>query len=687
MKRISIFKIIKVTGALRKAGKSHYRSIDSTRNSYILAVIFLLTSVTICAQKPKIFEIKSPDGSIALKVEAGPELMWSVLAEGQQIIMPSPVSLVLGNGEVLGKNIRIGSAKTTNVNNSFNAINYHRSEIEDIYNQLVITCRTGYGIIFRVYDDAVAYRFFIDRKGEIIIKNEEVNFNFTGDQNAFIPIQWDYRDGKIFNSSFEALYREIKISDFPKDSLAFLPILVEADRGRKVVKLEADLEDYPGMYLDLNSTGKGFKGVYAPYPLETYIRGLNIIPSKRAGYIARTTGPRNYPWRIVVISKNDKDLLDCDIVQKLASPNRLTDISWIKPGQVSWDWWNDLNISHVDFRAGKNTDTYKYYIDFASENSIPYIILDAGWNVQGDLSKARPGIDLGDLVSYGNKKNVGLILWASWQDVLNQKDKVFPFYSKAGIKGMKIDFIDRDDQVAVASLYEIAEQAAENRLLVDYHGVFKPTGLQRTYPNVVGNEGVKGMENVKWANENVPRYDVSLPFIRALAGPMDYTPGAMRNSNQANFRAINSMPMSKGTRVHQLAMYIVFEVPLQMLSDNPTIYMKEQECTDFIVKVPTTFDETVPLDGKVGEFAAIARKKGDTWYAGAMTDWTPRDIIIDLSFLENGNYRAEIFSDGINADRDATDYKKEIMNIKKGDKLNVKLMSGGGWAARFEKQP
>jgi alpha-glucosidase len=676
--------------SLKPAGcLNHFKQTASSRNRFRFCwfIILLILPVSVTAQKPRLYEVTSPGGSVVLAVEAGHRLLWSVQVKGDPIIAPSSISLTTEDGEVLGLDARISSARRTSVDTRFDAINYHRAVVKDVCNELVLGCRNGYGVIFRVYDDAVAYRFFIDRKGEIIIKNEEANFNFPQDHKAFIPIQWDYRDGKIFNSSFEALYREIHISDFPKDSLAFLPVLVDAQEGRKVVILEADLEDYPGMYLDINSTGKGFKGVFAPYPLETYIRGLNIIPEKRAGYIARTTGPVNYPWRVVVISENDKDLLDCDIIQKLASPNRLQDISWIKAGQVSWDWWNDLNISHVDFRAGKNTDTYKYFIDFASVNLIPYIILDAGWNVPGDLSRARPGLDLGELVSYGKSKNVGLILWASWQDVLNQKEKVFPFYSEAGIKGMKIDFIDRDDQIAVASLYEIAKLAAENKLLVDYHGVFKPAGLQRTYPNVVGFEGVKGMENVKWANENVPRYDVSLPFIRALAGPMDYTPGAMRNSNQANFRAINSMPMSKGTRAHQLAMYIVFEVPLQMLSDNPTVYMKEKECTDFIVNVPTTFDETVPLDGKVGEYVVTARKKGETWFVGAMTDWSPREIAIDLSFLESGNYRAEIFSDGINADRDATDYRKEVINVKKGDRLHVKLMNGGGWAARIEKQP
>jgi alpha-glucosidase len=637
------------------------------------------------AQKVKVYEVKSPNGSIALKVEAGAKLLWSVQHKGQQIIEPSAISLLLQSGEVLGDNAKTSAPKVEKVNTSFNAINYRKSVVSDVCNQITLNCKGNYGVIFRVYNDAVAYRFFTKKPGEIIIKNEEANFNFTEDHKAFVPIQWDYRDGKTFNSSFEALYREINLSKFPKDSLAFLPVLIDIGQNKKVEVLEADLENYPGMYLDLNETGKGFKGVFAPYPLETYVKGLNIIPIRRADYIARTDGTRSFPWRVTVISEQDKDLLNCDIVQKLASPNRIPDISWIKVGQVSWDWWNNMNISHVDFRAGMNTASYKYFIDFASDYKIPYIILDGGWNIRGDLTRARPEINLEELAAYGNQKNVGLIVWASWQDIIAQKEKAFPYYNKTGIKGMKIDFIDRDDQVAVASTYEIAKLAAEYKLLVDYHGVFKPTGLQRTYPNVVGYEGVKGMENVKWANEDVPRYDVTLPFIRNLAGPMDYTPGAMRNSNSANFRAISSMPMSKGTRVHQLAMYVVFEVPVQMLSDNPTIYMREKECTDFITKIPTTFDETVPLDGKVAEYVAIARKKGDTWFVGAMTNWTPRELTIDFSFLGDGNYKTEVFRDGINSDRDATDYKKEVINIKKGDKLTVKLMNGGGWTARLEK--
>ena len=657
----------------------------------IISLVFLLLLCpgVICAQKAKVYEVKSPDGAIVLKVESGAKMFWSVQHKGQQLIAPSAISLTLQTGEVLGDQAKVTNSKTESINTEFNAINYRKTVVPDIYNQLTLNCKGDYGVIFRVFNDAVAYRYFTKRKGEIVIKNEEANFNFTEDHKAFIPYLRDYRDGKVFNASFESLYKEQKISEFLTDSLAFLPLLVELNNGKKILLIEADLEEYPGMFLVLNETKKGFKGIYAPYPLETKMAGynnINLIPTKRAGYIAKTDGTRSFPWRAIVISEQDKDLLNCDIVQKLASPNRIEDISWIKPGQVAWDWWNNMNISGVEFKSGMNTLSYKYYIDFASKYKVPYILLDGGWNVKGDLTKARPEINLEELIAYGNQKNVGLIVWASWMDILQQKEKVFPFYNKIGIKGMKIDFIDRDDQVAVATTYEIAKLAAENHLLVDYHGVFKPTGLQRTYPNVVGYEGVYGLENFKWANPDGPRYAVTIPFIRNLAGPMDYTSGAMRNSNKENFRAINSNPMSQGTRVNQMAQYVIFEVPDQMLSDNPTIYMRENECTDFITKVPTTFDETVPLDGKVAEYVAIARRKGEAWFVGAMTNWTPRELTIDFSFLKPGNYQAEIFRDGINADRDATDYKKEVVNISSGEKLKIKLMNGGGWVARIEKK-
>ena len=653
-----------------------------------LIAFFLMSSTILIAQKNKNFEIKSPGGNINLNVEAGAKLQWSVQSDGQQIVSPSSISLQLEGGEVLGENVKILSSETEKIDNVIAAVNYIKSSFQDQCNQLTINFKGDYGIIFRVYNDGVAYRFFTKRKGELLVKNEEANFNFTADHRIFVPYMWDYRDGKIFNSSFEALYREIKISKFASDSLAFLPVLIDVGNNKKVVILEADLEEYPGMYLNINQTHMGFMGVYAPYPLEAKLGGyggINYIPVKRADYIAKVNGTRNFPWRIVVISNQDKELLNNDMVQRLASPSRIADISWIQPGQVAWDWWNDLNISHVDFKAGMNTPTYKYYIDFAAANKIKYIIIDGGWSESLDLTIVKPELNLQEIIDYGKLKGVNVILWASWYAVTQQMDKIFPLYSKMGVKGFKIDFVDRDDQIAVASLYEIAKKAAEYHLLIDYHGVYKPTGLQKTYPNVIGFEGVKGLENYKWAIEDQPRYVVSIPYLRMMAGPMDYTPGAMRNSNKANYRPINSNPMSQGTRCQQLAMYVVFEAPLQMLSDNPTIYMKEQECTDFITRVPTTFDATVALDGKVGEYVAIARRKGDTWFVGLMSNWSARDLTLDFSFLGDGDYQAVVFKDGINADRDATDYKKEMIKISKDSKLNIHLAPGGGWAARIEK--
>ncbi len=650
-----------------------------------LLYLLLVSPLMIFAQTNQDLKIKSPDGNIIVQIDAGEKLQWSVRHKGQQILAPSSISLQLEEGETLGKNAIIQSSEKEEIHREITAINYKKAIIPDHCNQLTIQCKNDYGVIFRAYNDAVAYRFFIRKNDSIVIRNEEANFNFTVDYKAFIPYMRDYRDGRIFNCSFESLYTEQNISQFRSDSLAFLPLLVDAGNGKKVVILEADLEEYPGMFLNINQTGKGFMGVYAPSPLEEMPVRRNLIPTKRAGYIARTSGTWSFPWRVIVISEQDKELLNNDIVQKLASPPRLDDVSWIEPGQAAWEWWNAIGISHVDFRAGMNTATYKYYIDFAAANNIRYIIIDEGWTAGFDLTRVSPRIDLQKLIAHGNRKGVGIILWALWYPLTQQMDTVFALYSEMGIKGFKIDFIDRDDQKAVASTYQMARKAAEHQLIVDLHGIFKPTGLQRTYPNVVGYEGVKGMENVKWANEDVPRYDVTIPFIRMMAGPMDYTPGAMRNTSRQNFRPIFSEPMSQGTRCHQLAMYVVYEVPLQILADNPTIYIKEQECTDFITSVPTTFDETVPLDGKVGEYVAIARRKGDTWYVGAMSNWTARDLTLDFSFLGDGVYNAIVFKDGVNADRVATDYKKEVINISSGDALTIQLSNGGGWAARIEK--
>ncbi|HEY1113676.1 MAG TPA: glycoside hydrolase family 97 protein [Chitinophagaceae bacterium] len=658
--------------------------------SKIVSTALCLSAVLVSsAQKTPSFTLTSPDGAVTITVETGPAVQWSVKHGATTVLAPSPLSLTLQSGEVLGKKASVASSKKTSGNTTIPSPVYKKASISDHYHQLALTFKGGYSILFRAYNDGVAYRFVLPDKKEAVITAEEAVFNFTKDYTAFLPYVNDPRvKDDPFHSSFEALYSEGPISAMPKDAIAFLPVLVELEGGKKAVVTESDLSDYPGLYLRNPASKAGsLQATFARYPLELKAGGynnMNSVVSRRAGYIAKVKGGSALPWRAIVISSQDKELLNNDMVYKLATPTPLKDLSWIRPGKVAWDWWNDWNISGVDFRAGINTATYKFYIDFAAANGIEYVVLDEGWSNSTDITRLNPAVDLPGLVRYGREKNVDLVLWATWYALDGRLDEVFGQYAKMGIKGFKIDFLDRDDQQMVASTYEIARKAADHKLIIDLHGMFKPAGLQRTWPNVVNFEGVKGLENAKWApSDDVPRYDASIPFIRMVAGPMDYTPGAMRNASKAAFRAVHSSPMSQGTRAHQLAMYTLFESPLQMMADNPTAYMKEPESTAFIAKVPTVFDETVALDGQVGEYAAIARRKDDVWHVGALTNWTARELTVDFSFLPEGSYEAEIFSDGINADRDATDYKKEVKKVRKGDKLTVKMAPGGGWAARI----
>ncbi|MDB5134248.1 MAG: Retaining alpha-galactosidase [Mucilaginibacter sp.] len=647
----------------------------------LLLLCFVLPFAASFAQSEKTYHVKSPDGKIDLTIRTGKAISWSVNHEATEIILPSSVSLTLDNGEILGEYPVVKSSKTASANQVIITPIYKKDKVNDSYNQLTITFKGDYGLIFRSYNDGVAYRFFTNKKGEITIKNEEANFNFKDDDKAFLPFVNDYRNHDKFNTSFESHYDNISLSAIKKDTLAFLPVLVDVGGNKKAVILEADLQDYPGMYLTPGQ--QNLHGVFAPYPTEEASHGLNYVVNKRADYIAKTDGIHTFPWRVVVISTEDKQLADNDMMQRLAASSQITDYSWIKPGKVAWDWWNDWNISHVDFNAGINVPTYKYYIDFAAANKLQYIIIDEGWSDDQDLTKSK--LDVQQIVDYGKQKNVGVILWSTWYAITRDADGLFTKFAQMGVKGFKVDFIDRDDQKAVSSLYDLAKKAAAHHLLVDYHGMYKPSGMQRTWPNVINCEGVKGLENMKWGTDNQPGYDVSIPFIRMMAGPMDYTPGAMRNATKDAFRPVNSNPMSQGTRCHQLAMYTVFEAPLQMLSDNPTTYMRERESTEFIASVPTTFNETVALDGKVGEYVSIARRSGSLWLIGAMTNWDPREITIDLSFLPKGNYQAIIFQDGVNAGHDGTDYTKIEKLVSSGQKLVIKLASGGGWTAKLWK--
>jgi alpha-glucosidase len=656
------------------------------KKANILIAILLFPVAALYSQKTKNYSLTSPDGKLQINIIAGTQLQWQVKHGSDNVIMSSAISMKLQNGEVLGEKAILVSVKKQSVNKIINAVAYKKKAITDNYNELVLSFKGDYGIIFRAYNDGAVYRFFTKKKGEMIVQSEKEEFNFDKDYTAFIPHTSDLRSGERFSCSFEEFYTETPVSKFNKDTLGYLPVLVKLDNNKKAVILEADVQDYPGMFVQLNQqSANSIQGTFAPYPLEEKLSGyskFNYLATKRADYIAKVNGTRNFPWRVIVISNEDKELLNNDMVQKLSEPCKIENTSWLKPGKVAWDWWNDWNLSHVDFKAGINTPTYKYYIDFASANKLEYIILDEGWSDIWDLNKLKPAVDLKELIEYGKQKNVGLILWSTWYALAQDIEGLCKKYSEMGIKGFKVDFLDRNDQKIIASCYQMAAIAANNHMMLDFHGMFPPQGLMHTWPNVINFEAVRGMEYSKWsADDRVPRHEVSLPFIRMVAGPMDYTPGAMRNTTKGNARPNNSKPVSQGTRCHQMAMYVIYEAPLQMLADNPTVYMKEQECTDFISKIPTVFDETIALDGKVGEYAAIARKKDNTWYVGAMSNWDAREITLDLSFLGDGIHEAEIFKDGINADKDATDYKREAVKISSKDKLTIEMKSGGGWAA------
>jgi alpha-glucosidase len=537
----------------------------------------------------------------------------------------------------------------------------------------------------------VAYRFVSTLNKPFVIKSEEASFNFPDDPHAFIP--YANRRGTLesqFYNSFENIYTHAALSKFDTKQLAFVPVLIESANDKKICITEADLLNYPGMYLYKSESDKGLKGVFAPYPKEIKQGGHNMLQGEvqsREAFISKHEGKYNFPWRVIIVSNNDAELANSDMVYRLASPTVKDDFSWIKPGKVAWDWWNDWNLYNVDFKAGINNETYKYYIDFASKHSIEYVILDEGWSVNkaADLYQVVPEINLKELVAYANQKNVGLILWAGYYAFNKDIEGICKHYSEMGIKGFKVDFMDRDDQPMVQFHTETARIAAKYRLLIDFHGTYKPTGLQRTYPNVINFEGVFGLEQMKWTDSSVDQvtYDVTIPFIRMVAGPMDYTQGAMKNATRQNYRPVYSEAMSQGTRCRQLAEYIIFESPLNMLCDNPSNYMNEPECTEFIATVPTVWDNTIAMNGKVGEYVSIARQKGNVWYVGSLTNWNQRSLELDLSFLGDGAFTAEVFKDGVNANRAARDYKKETITIPANRKLTINMANGGGFVMKI----
>lgn len=629
--------------------------------------------------------VVSPDGHLQAVIHTGDVLHFELLKDGKIIIPSVELAMINQRGEIPRANVKVQKVIEQNVNKIIHpSVPIKNSSVPDNYNEITLQFSKFYRIVFRAYNDAVAYQFETNFPDSTIVLSEHCNVSFPENTKAWFA----YCDRWM--NSYEHTYQKELIDSVGSNKTIQLPLLVDLYEDGKLLITESDLHDYPGLYFTGNNSNT-LQSIFPPALKEERRNDpkqwgwdRNFVPEVTYPYIAKTVGQRTFPWRIFAVADRDEQLLNNEIVYKLAEPSRLKDESWIRPGQVAWDWWNNWNITHVDFHAGVNTQTYKYYIDFASRNHIPYIIMDEGWYELGNMMKRKPDVDVKAIADYGREKNVGVILWCVWRTLDNQMQEAMNLFEQWGIKGIKVDFMDRDDQAVVNFYWRCAKAAAQHHLIVDFHGAHKPAGLQRTYPNVLNFEGVPGLEQDKWSNNlATPDMAVTLPYIRMFAGPMDYTPGAMRNAQAKDFRAINDNPMSLGTRCQQLAMYVLFDAPLQMLADNPTSYEKEKESLNFITSVPTTWNETIPLDGKVGEYVAMARRKGTEYFAAAMTNWTARDITLDFSFLPEGNFHIEIFQDGINASRNGTDYKKVERTISKDDKLTVRLAAGGGWAARI----
>lgn len=636
--------------------------------------------------------VTSPDGKIVAELNTNKYLSLQFKYNGSILLQESSIGVTLNDGMDMGKNPKVASHKLSNHKETIHAPFYRQQNFETAYQELNLKLKNGFGIILRAYDEGVAYRFYTQRKGKTIILNETAAYQFGKDKKAWLP--YTTTPEKPFAMAFQNVYHETRL-DTAKQDLAFLPATIDCGKA-KVTILESDLEKYPGMWLKANSSEqdqeKGIlRAAFAPYPKEmAYYPWRHMSHVKSAhDYIAVSSGKRNYPWRIFAITEHDTQMPTSNLVYALAAPNKIGDTSWIKPGKVAWDWWNDWGVYKVDFRAGINTETYKYYIDFAHRHGIEYILLDEGWakRRRNDLFAIVPGIDIKAIVDYGKAKGVGVILWAGYYPFDKDMERVCKHYSEMGVKGFKVDFINSDDARIVDFHYRAAAMTAKYHLLIDFHGTYKPTGLNRTYPNVINFEGVNGQEQTKWCTikeYNQPLYDVTVPFARMLAGPMDYTQGAMINGTQTTYAPNNSRPMSQGTRTHQLAQYVVFLSPLNMLCDSPTHYDQEEECTRFIVSVPTVWDESIPLKSEIGEYVAVARRKDGKWFVGALTNWTARDLTLDLSPLNIAGRQADAFYDGINADRSAEDYKRCQITIPEDGKLKVHLAPGGGFVMAVE---
>lgn len=635
-----------------------------------LFFLLLVSSTTMFAEN---YTVKSPDERILVNVETGTTTTYSVTFNGKTILNPSPLSMTFDNGVVIGRNMKVNDVKHSTEDQILKPVVRQKSDkIRNHYNEMVLSA-DQYKLYFRVYNDGLAYRFHTDFTDSLKVISEEVDYCFPEDYNTLFP------EERTILSAQQPLFKPMKLSEIGTDRFCSTPVLIKVDDQARIFISESDLESYPGMFL--KKQGKyELAGKFAAYSLEEEkTDDRQIFPTKRADYIARVSGTRNYPWRAMIVAENDANLVTNQLIYKLA-PESQGDFSWVKPGKIAWDWYNALILTGVDFKCGVNNDTYKYYIDFASKYGIEYVVLDDGWSEAWDVTKTVPEINMEELVAYGKKKNVDLILWVSWAPFREKLDEAFDLFSKWGIKGIKMDFMNRDDQAMVDFYYTVARKAAEHKMLVDFHGAYKPTGWLRTFPNVLSSEGVAGLENHKWGSFVTPEHNVTLPFTRMVAGPMDYTPGAMINFHEKDHKVWFNLPASVGTRCHQLGMYVVYESPLQMLADSPSNYYREEKCMDFLSQVPVVWDETRVLKASVGEYIVVARRSGDTWFIGGMVGKKGQKFDITLDFIK-GNKILTCWEDGVNVDLQAQDFACRTKKVKQGETITINMYDGGGYVA------
>lgn len=643
----------------------------------MMSLLLALAVISGSSVYAKVIDVMSPNGAIKVSVDIKDRIYYSVSYDNDQLLKDCYLNLQLQN-ETLGTNPHLRSTKRGTIDESVKReIPFKNAIVRNHCNTLRMNFSGNYAVEFRVFDNGIAYRFVTDKKGDNIVMGEDFAINFPTNYKAHLS----QPDG--FKTSYECPYTHVDTEKYAAtDRMSYLPVLIETDKAYKILISEADLSDYPCMFL--KSTGKnGMQSIFPKAPLafgEDGDRSLKI--TEEADYIAKTDGKRSFPWRMMVISKEDKELIENEMVYTLSAPCVLEDYSWIKPGQVSWEWWHDARLYGVDFRSGFNMDSYKYYIDFASKFGIPYIIMDEGWakNTR-DPFTPNPTINLTELIKYGKDRNVKIVLWLPWLTVENHFD-LFKTFADWGIAGVKIDFMDRSDQWMVNYYERVAKEAAKHKLFVDFHGAFKPAGLERKYPNVLSYEGVLGMEQ---GGNCKPENSIYLPFMRNAVGPMDFTPGSMISAQPEDNRSTRANAMGSGTRAFQMALFIIFESGLQMLADNPVYYYREVPCTEFIISVPVTWDETKVLYAKVGEAVVVAKRKGEQWFIGGITGNQPQNIEIDLGFIPAGqSFTLTSFEDGINADRQAMDYKKKESTVNNQTRMTLKMVRNGGWAGTIK---